>query len=79
MPDFYAKGKYDLSGFAVGIVKRILLLMGKTLWLEMYSLAYLLAESIQMVSFVRRLATFGKRNVLFVVKIWFNLYDSLIH
>ena len=29
MPDFYAKGEYDLSGFAVGIVKKDELIDGK--------------------------------------------------
>lgn len=29
MPDFYAKGEYDLSGFAVGIVKRDEVINGK--------------------------------------------------
>lgn len=29
MPDFYAKGEYDLSGFAVGIVKKESVIDGK--------------------------------------------------
>lgn len=29
MPDFYADGEYDLSGFAVGIVKKDLVIDGK--------------------------------------------------
>ncbi|KAI0510631.1 hypothetical protein KFK09_011239 [Dendrobium nobile] len=31
MPDFYAKGEYDLSGFAVGIVKKDSLIDGKNI------------------------------------------------
>ncbi|KAK8946732.1 hypothetical protein KSP39_PZI006645 [Platanthera zijinensis] len=31
MPDFYAKGEYDLSGFAVGIVKKDALIDGKNI------------------------------------------------
>ncbi|KAG0501605.1 hypothetical protein HPP92_001677 [Vanilla planifolia] len=31
MPDFYAKGEYDLSGFAVGIVKKESLIDGKNI------------------------------------------------
>lgn len=29
MPDFYADGEYDLSGFAVGIVKRDAVINGR--------------------------------------------------
>lgn len=29
MPDFYAEGEYDLSGFAVGIVKKDAVIDGK--------------------------------------------------
>jgi len=31
MPDFYAKGEYDLSGFAVGIVKKDAVIDGKNI------------------------------------------------
>ena len=44
---FYTAGKYDRSGFIVGIVKKDSFIDGKPLWLEMYSLAYHLVESIQ--------------------------------
>ncbi|KAK9222321.1 hypothetical protein WN944_010756 [Citrus x changshan-huyou] len=47
MPNFYIAGKYDRSGFTVGIVKMDSFIDGKPLWLEMYSLAYHLVDSIQ--------------------------------
>ena len=31
MPDFYAEGEYDLSGFAVGIVKKESVINGKNI------------------------------------------------
>lgn len=31
MPDFYAEGEYDLSGFAVGIVKKDSVIDGKSI------------------------------------------------
>lgn len=31
MPDFYAEGEYDLSGFAVGIVKKDSVIDGKNI------------------------------------------------
>lgn len=31
MPDFYAKGEYDLSGFAVGIVDKDSVIDGKNI------------------------------------------------
>lgn len=31
MPDFYADGEYDLSGFAVGIVKKDSVIDGKNI------------------------------------------------
>ena len=31
MPDFYANGEYDLSGFAVGIVKKESIINGKNI------------------------------------------------
>lgn len=31
MPDFYAEGEYDLSGFAVGIVKKESVIDGKNI------------------------------------------------
>ena len=31
MPDFYAKGEYDLSGFAVGTVKKDFVINGKNI------------------------------------------------
>nr|VDC87970.1 unnamed protein product [Brassica rapa] len=31
MPDFYAGGEYDLSGFAVGIVKKDSVMNGKNI------------------------------------------------
>lgn len=31
MPDFYADGEYDLSGFAVGVVKKDSVIDGKTI------------------------------------------------
>lgn len=31
MPDFYANGEYDLSGFAVGIVKKQSVINGKNI------------------------------------------------
>ena len=31
MPDFYAEGEYDLSGFAVGVVKKDAVIDGKTI------------------------------------------------
>lgn len=31
MPDFYANGEYDLSGFAVGIVKKESVINGKNI------------------------------------------------
>ena len=36
MPGFYAEGEYDLSGFAVGVVKKDKVIDGKkTLFMEM--------------------------------------------
>lgn len=31
MPDFYANGEYDLSGFAVGVVKKESVINGKNI------------------------------------------------
>lgn len=50
MPEFYADGDYDLSGLAVGIVKKDSVIDGRTLRLEMSLLACHPAVFILMVS-----------------------------
>lgn len=50
MLDFYAEGEYDLSGFAVGTVKKDSVIDGKNTFPVMSSLSYHLVESILMVS-----------------------------
>ncbi|GAY51951.1 hypothetical protein CUMW_138220 [Citrus unshiu] len=57
MPNFYTAGKYDRSGFTVGIVKKDSFIDRKPLCLEMYSLAYHLVESIQWLLSCKKLSS----------------------